>query len=488
VGDQAGTLAGLLMDAEPRAFAALFLAAAKMGEPIATLFREKLREGLKQEGTGATEDQKDRLAEQQARAAVALVRMGHGDEIWPLLRHSADPRLRSFIVNWLCPLGADPRAIAVELDRLPSVVGLSPSRGQLLMDAVLFDRQTSQRRALILALGTYGAYGLSQEEREPLTGRLTEAYCNDPDAGVHGAAAWTLRKWGQGERIRSADIELSKLHERGGRRWFINKLGQTLVVIDGPVEFSMGSAQSETGRDPSETLHRPEISHRYAIASAEVTVEQYERFVEENPGADHAVSDRYSPDSKGPMNHVSWYHAAAYCNWLSRREGLAACYDRAERGPKPNEMRIRPDALRRTGYRLPTEAEWEFACRAGSDTTRPYGASQDLLGRYAWYIASSQDRAWPCASLQPNDLGLFDMLGNVFEWCQGTHLPDSSQAGALVTDDPDRSGSVDQEAPRSLRGGSFPDRPAYIRSAARLGKEPRSQVNNAGFRVARTLP
>ena len=74
------------------------------------------------------------------------------------------------------------------------------------------------------------------------------------------------------------------------------------------------------------------------------------------------------------------------------------------------------DALRRTGYRLPTEAEWEYACRAGAGTSRYYGVEVDLLGRYAWYMATSQDHAWPCGSLLPNDLGLFDMLGNVYEW------------------------------------------------------------------------
>ena len=81
-------------------------------------------------------------------------------------------------------------------------------------------------------------------------------------------------------------------------------------------------------------------------------------------------------------------------------------------------MTIPADVLKRTGYRLPTEAEWEYACRAGTVTSRYYGVSVELLGKYAWYQANSQDHAWPGGSLLPNDLGLFDMLGNVFEWVQ----------------------------------------------------------------------
>ena len=79
-------------------------------------------------------------------------------------------------------------------------------------------------------------------------------------------------------------------------------------------------------------------------------------------------------------------------------------------------MTVPADVLVRTGYRLPTEAEWEYACRSGTMTSRYYGAGTELLGRYARYQANSQDHAWACGGLLPNDLGLFDMLGNAYEW------------------------------------------------------------------------
>ena len=152
-----------------------------------------------------TEETKDRLAERQARAAIALLRMGKTEEVLPLLRHSADPRLRSFIVNWLSPLGADPSTIAAELERLPATAKPTPAQGQQLMDAMLFHPETSQRRALILALGTYGTEGLSPGEREPLIGKLLDLYRNDPDSGIHGAAEWTLRQWKQQEKLKELD-------------------------------------------------------------------------------------------------------------------------------------------------------------------------------------------------------------------------------------------------------------------------------------------
>src|SRR5438094_7675754 len=81
-------------------------------------------------------------------------------------------------------------------------------------------------------------------------------------------------------------------------------------------------------------------------------------------------------------------------------------------------MTLPADYLQRSGYRLPTEAEWEYACRAGAVTSRYYGESEELLGKYAWYGSNSAGHTWPVGMLKPNDLGLFDMHGNVYTWCQ----------------------------------------------------------------------
>ena len=485
--DDPNLIANLLMDADPKAYASFFPLAQRHETKTLTLFQaEVAKKATIPDGDKDSETVKDRLAERQARAAVALLRMGKAGEIMPFLRHSADPRLRSFIVNWLNPLGADPKAIVAELDRIDPSIKPTPAEPPKAMDAILFHPETSMRRALILALGTYGREGLSSGEREPLTGKLLDLYRNDPDAGIHGAVEWTLRQWKQDEKLRNLDAELMKVKDRGNRRWYVNSQGQTFAVIEGPVEFRMGSPPTEPERFSSEILHRRIIPRRFAIATQEVTVEQYQEFVKENPVEDHANNDRYSPDPKGPMNGVSWYHAAAYCNWLSRKENLPECYEPNDRGQYAEGMKIRADALQRTGYRLPTEAEWEYGCRAGAGTSRYYGSNVDLLGRYAWYLATSLDRAWACGSLLPNNLGLFDMLGNVYEWCQEGALVHRPGVTGIINDDINILEYIHDSNFRLLRGGSFSLRPAIVRSASRYWVAPAIRYSYYGFRPSRT--
>ena len=414
----------------------------------------------------------------------------------PLLRHSADPRLRSFIVNWLNPLGADPKLIAAELDRIDPNAKPTPAQGQQFMDAVLFHPETSQRRALILALGTYGTEGLSPGEREPLISKLLDLYRNDPDSGIHGAAEWTLRQWKQQEKLKELDAELMKLKDWGDRRWFVNSQGQTFAVIEGPVEFRMGSPPTDTERFAgNEPPRRMAIPRRFAIAAKEVTVEQFQRFLKlggitiDRYRLSASDLSRFSPDPQGPWIAPDWYTAAHYCNWLSDQEGLPKdqwCYLPNEAGAYAEGMSIPADVLQRTGYRLPTEAEWEFTCRAGAVTSRYYGHSLDLLDAYARYQANSKEHAWRCGSLFPNDLGLFDMLGNMYEWCQDSWNASKPAKKGIYNDLINISESIVEKNPRLLRGGTFDDRPAFVRSANRGGIAPSNRNFSIGFRPSRT--
>src|SRR5262249_9204449 len=200
------------------------------------------------------------------------------------------------------------------------------------------------------------------------------------------------------------------------------------------------------------------------------------------------------PTEDCPINDVRWYEAAEYCNWLSEQEGIPEeqwCYlpnENKEFGPG---MKMRPDYLSLAGYRLPTEAEWEYACRSGAVTSRYYGETEELLGKYAWYTTNSQNKAMQVGgSRKPNDLGLFDMLGNAVEWCHG--LPYFYKAGAggqAIEDIEDKEDIkyIKDDNRRLLRGGSFDYLAAIVRSANRTWVPPGFRYNYIGFRPARTF-
>ena len=144
------------------------------------------------------------------------------------------------------------------------------------------------------------------------------------------------------------------------------------------------------------------------------------------------------------------------------------------------------DYMKRTGYRLPTEAEWEYACRAGAMTSRYYGQSDELLAKYGWFNKNSGKKAWPVGSLKPNDFGLFDMQGNAYTWCQDratTYV--AGQGGKAAEDREDASPPLDKDS-RMLRGGGFNSLLWFLRSAYRTRYPPGLRYTSYGFRPART--
>jgi formylglycine-generating enzyme required for sulfatase activity len=159
-----------------------------------------------------------------------------------------------------------------------------------------------------------------------------------------------------------------------------------MVVVPGPVVFTMGSPPSEPDRiATSEETRLIRIDRTFAIAAKEVTVEQYQRFARER-GVKSDYSRTIAPEPDCPQVWVNWYQAAAYCNWLSEKDEIPPeqwCYEPDPKDGFAPGMRLPPGYLGRTGYRLPSEAEWECACRAGTVVGRYFGSDVELLPRYA---------------------------------------------------------------------------------------------------------
>ena len=491
--DDPSMSADIVLDADPEAFAVLLPVLDRQRPEVRRIFLAELaKRPAPAEAGHDAERVHDHLAVRQARAAIALVRLDQPDAIWDLLRHNSNPRLRSFLIDGLHANAVDPQSPITSLESIVVRASGDAAKVSSGMAAVLFDEETSSRRALILALGHYPPDSFSQRQFNALLGRLINLYRDDPDAGVHGAAGWALRTWKRQAATDAVDAALSKVREYDRRRWFVNGQHQTFAVVDGPVEFLMGSPISESERvAENETSHRRIIPRRFGIATHEVTVEQFQRFTTETDGRSRSYTTRYSPDREGPQIEVSWFDAAAYCNWLSEKENLPSdqwCYVPNSTKAYAEGMTIPANALERTGYRLPTEAEWEYTCRAGAETSRYYGSTVDLLGRYAWYTASSGDRSRPCGRLLPNDLGLFDTLGNVYEWCLNRVRPYPTVAGAVVTDGLAGQETVRANVVRSFRGGTFSDLPGFARAANRDSLLPSHRSIYFGLRPARTLP
>jgi formylglycine-generating enzyme required for sulfatase activity len=240
----------------------------------------------------------------------------------------------------------------------------------------------------------------------------------------------------------------------------------------------MGSPETEAGRYVNEIQNRVRINRTFALGSKPVTVEQFNQFIEHDPLP--AVHTRL-PDL--PVVIVDWYDAAKYCNALSKREGFLEeewCFEIRGRKAKP-----KANYLKLTGYRLPTEAEMEYAIRAGSTTARFFGETQELLSNYAWHSENSQGKPWPVGSLKPNDFGLFDVQGNVFAWCMDRYK--EYPEGKEMIDDTEGELTVIDSQRRAMRGGSFTNPGYAIRSADRNSNVPAVPSYYLGFRVARTI-
>jgi serine/threonine protein kinase/formylglycine-generating enzyme required for sulfatase activity len=471
-------LADLLLDADEKQFAVIYPKLQERGEQGERLLTGEIDKKLPP-GLPSSDERREKLAKRQANAAVALLRMRRPEKVWPLLKHSRDPRVRSYLIHRLYPGGADAGAIVKRLEE---------------------EEDVTIRRALLLSLGEYGAEGLPAASRPAVLAEVQALYRREDDPGLHAAAEWLLRQWEQESWLKRVNEEWAKDREGRDKRlakiqglvkegrertpqWYINGQGQTMVVIPG-VEFRMGAPVTEEGRESDETQHQRRIGRSFALAAKPVTKEQILRFL---PKFSHGMMKLY-PDPTCPIGGVVWYEGAEYCNWLSREEGIAEeqwCYETDSQG---RVTKLKENYLGLRGYRLPAEAEVEYATRAGAVTSRHYGETEELLERYGWYVKNSKERTWPVGSKKPNDLGFFDLHGNVYTWCQERYkggYPTSKDCGRIEDKEDDL--SINPTDFRVFRGGSFDSQSWDVRCASRFKAVPTFHAIYIGFRPARTF-
>ncbi len=218
-----------------------------------------------------------------------------------------------------------------------------------------------------------------------------------------------------------------------------NTLGMTLGLIPPGKYVPASPGQGE--------LSKLEVLAPFYLGAYEVTQDEYQKIMGTNPSTFKQDAGRH------PVEQVSWLDAVAFCNKLSAKEGWKPYYD------------AEGMVLGGKGYRLPTEAEWEYACRSGTTTAYSFGDGEALLGEHAWYVENSGNKTYPVASKKANAFGLYDMHGNVWEWCE------------------DLDGTVGPA--RVNRGGSWGNIASYCRSALRGGAMPADRSYFLGFRLAR---
>ena len=300
-----------------------------------------------------------------------------------------------------------------------------------------------------------------------------------------------------------------------------NGIGMTLVLIP-PGEFAMGSTpeQVDVARKMAEAaninpdnpiwgrlnaekpLHKVTLTQPFWLASTKVTIGQFRKFVAgasyvteaEQIGCGNSevkvLTDKITPalmklnwrtpgyavTDDSPVTEVTWNDAVLFCNWLSAQEGLKPCY---RLDAKDGWILV----ASADGYRLPTEAEWEFACRAGATEQFCFGEDPETLNKHAWTNKNSGGAARAVGLKAANAFGLYDMHGNAWEWCHDYYW---SEYYAKFPP-PDPTGPTTGTT-RVSRGGSWSNPNVFARSAARFFNQPTHRWDDRGFRVARAVP
>jgi serine/threonine protein kinase/formylglycine-generating enzyme required for sulfatase activity len=398
-----------------------------------------------QPSTGMNERRRVELGRRRAGAAITLLHLGDRAAVSPVFQFQDDPEALTQFVHRLRERGLPPEAVLDCLDEAADVPA---------------------RFALVLALGEFRFEDVSEARRPSLRDRLARWYRDDPSSAIHGACGWLLRTWGFHDEAERVDRTPLPPDPAAKRDWFVQQVGPDCMtfVVFRPGTFVMGSPPDENGQQ-NERQHQVRLTRAFAVSDREMP-----------------VAGKTGSEAGQPLVSVDWAEAVEYCRRLTTKAGRPEadqCYVPSAGASAP-DWRFHPE---RPGFRLPTEAEWEYACRAGTITAYGFGDDRALLKYYGRHERpdETEKKPLPGGTLRPNLRGLFDMHGNVWEWCQDWYqeqLPD---------DTVDPRGPDDGKS-RVLRGGGWDRGAWHCRSAYRHSPTPNYRAAYMGFRVVQTLP
>ena len=408
--------------------------------------------------------------EEMARLAIGLWMLGEPDAGFDTFGHDPDPTLQSLTIHGL-------------KDQVISIDGL-------VEQLALFTERTDKRSCAI-KFGLLQTLSLvpPKEQNSQLQAIVSRIYSDDPDPGVHSSARLVASK----HQFQLAPLDVGT---HGG--WLVARVGecaQDFVIIN-PCLAEMGIQNVERAKllTIPWTWHTRYFPRKIAISMDELTIEQY---LQINPIFQSDVPNFRDAEPKAAMILFDLDSAYQFCNLLSEAAGLETCYELEDSEGNASTLVPKPNHLDLLGYRLPTDGEWELACRAGTITSRYFGNLHEVARSYGWIYENNENAkhnkkgamvSQEVANFLPNRWGLFDIYGNANEICDLSVAP--STDGLTKDGIGGKPVSYLREAPL-LRGVSFDQYgysfAAYARSHCRTNSIKARSIHTVGLRLARTL-
>lgn len=406
----------------------------------------------------AHDERGEELVVMNAKLLLMQYGLSANEQVWPKLTSAPDPRLRAYFVHQIDTTGFE----------LESLV------------ARLFEESDpSIQYAILVAISQSTQEKLGTSIVTKIRPWLLNAYQSHPDCGVHGMCRWILNQWEAAEAVAQIDDTLRTQGIINGRNWYVNRIGMTMLVVPRPVEFQMAIESSSLSDATQATLENRRISWAFAIATDEVSVEQYRIY---DPTF-HLPNDgplqlEAREEHRFPVSDVSWLSAMDFCHWLSRVEGVSE-FD-ADNWEMMGIETLEID-FRKKGYRLPTKEEWEYTCRALTTTDCSYGTIRTpYLKFYSSFTQKPIDFRTQTGTRLPNGFGLFDCLGSVSEMTSSKFQPGLKRpAIAEFTEE-----LAIKKSSYICGYNSLPKTPTSFRSIFGVLKQ---SLKQTGFRVVHTL-